>query len=161
VRISRVSGTAIHRRQLLRLRALGAEFEVLGRAESHEVRRRFAEQFVDPAELPSVIPALLARALDGRCFAFDRVLRPDGSSHPTRAVSSLRWLTADFREPRCHRFEPYPNLPALAIVATSLEEAWAASWPGVIVSFETRRALVVTLDYERIHCDLGGRSPYR
>jgi hypothetical protein len=156
-----VTGSVIHRQQLLRLRALGAEFEVLGRARSAEVQRRFAEQFVDPAELSSVIPALLARTLDGRCFAFDRVLRPDGSSHPARSVSSLRWLTADYREPRCHRLEPYPALPALTIVASSLEESWAAAWPGVLVSFETRRALVVTLDYERIHCDLGGRSPYR
>jgi hypothetical protein len=53
------------------------------------------------------------------------------------------------------------SLPALDLRVASLEEGWATSWPGMLVSLSAGRALVVTLDYELIHFDLRGSAPYR
>jgi len=49
------------------------------------------------------------------------------------------------------RLERRARLPALDIVVIGMDDAWAASWPGLFVNFEAGRAFVVTVDYEEIH----------
>lgn len=88
--------------------------------------------------------------------------------HPERTRRArergcLRWLTAGKVGARCVRFERRARLPALEIAVDTLDEAWATSWPGVLVDFDAGRALVITVDYEELRCDLqpSGQTPYR
>ena len=68
-----------------------------------------------------------------------------------------------FEGGRCIRFERRPRLPALDIDLATIDDTWAASWPGVFVRFDAGRAVVITLDYEEIRCDMraGRGTPYR
>jgi hypothetical protein len=44
-----------------------------------------------------------------------------------------------------------------------MDDVWAASWPGLFVSFDAGRALAVSIDYEVLRSDLRvpRASPYR
>jgi hypothetical protein len=54
------------------------------------------------------------------------------------------------------------DVPAVAVQLSTIDEAWATTWPGIFVRFELGRA-VVTPDYEVMRCDLAARgsTPYR
>jgi hypothetical protein len=148
----------VRREQLDRLRALGVDFRELDAGRTRALLRRFAEEFLDPD-----LGEPWARALSRwprRPVAFERFLRMD-CVKSVRPAGSLRWLVAEGRDARCHRFERDAGLPALDIFAPSLDESWAASWPGVFVNFAAGRAVVVTVDYARLHCELRKLSPYR
>ena len=152
-----LSAEALQQHRLHRLRQLGVVLAPLERAETQSLQRRFAEAFVDPLRQDEFLWALsLHRALEHHRF-----LRADGVRPLVPAGSALAWLSAGSTKTRCYRLEREPWLPAVHVVPGSLEEAWIGSWPGVFVSFDAARALVVTLDYERVYCDLRGRAPYR
>lgn len=61
------------------------------------------------------------------------------------------------------RFDRRPALPALEIELATIDDAWAASWPGAYVNFDAGRAVVITLDYEDVRCDVRAApaTPYR
>lgn len=152
-----MSAAALQRQRIERLRALGAVLVPLPLRETRALLRRFREAFVDPAQQDEH-----ARALEGgRAIEHQRFLRADSVRPLAPQGSSLAWLTSGSARMQCHRIEREPWLPAVHLVPGSVEETWVASWPGVFVSLDAGRALVVTLDYERIYCDLRGRSPYR
>jgi hypothetical protein len=148
----------VRRGQIDRLRTLGVAFRELDVGQTRAVVRRFAREFLDPDRSEPWLEAALRAPR--RPVAFERFLRDD-CVKSLRPAGSLRWLVAEGRDARCHRFERDAWLPALDIFAPSLDESWAASWPGVFVNFEAGRALVVTVDYARLHCDLRRLSPYR
>lgn len=151
-----MSAAALHRRRLDRLRRLGVSLAALGAGESRSLVRRFGEAFVDP-ERHAAFSAALDRA---RGVDFDLFLRPD-CVRPLPLGGSLAWLAGGAPAARCYRVEREAWLPAVEMVVGSMDEAWAGSWPGVFVSFAASRAVVVTLDYERVHCELRGRLAYR
>ena len=167
----RVDPRAARRAQVGRLTALGvALVEIpLGRARASpgSLLRRVPRSPSAPAELSAEL-AQPRGALD-----FDRWLRPEcvrRGEHGPR--SSLRggeagcvaWLLAGSADAApCVRFERRADLPALSIDLATLDDAWAASWPGLFVRFEVGRAVVITIDYEEIRCDVrtARATPYR
>jgi hypothetical protein len=118
--------------------------------------RRFVAEFGDPARAPE-LERPGARPID-----FERWLRHD-CIRPARVEGSLRWLRGGHEGGRCVRFERRRTLPALEIDLSTMEDAWATSWPGAFVNFDRARALVVSVDYEAFRCDLraGRATPYR
>lgn len=152
-----LSAEALQEQRIERLRALGVVLVPLPLRETRALQRRFREAFVDPSQQDEY-----ARVLEGgRAIEHQRFLRADSVRPLGPRGSSLAWLTSGSARTQCHRMEREPWLPAVHLVPGSVEETWVASWPGVFVSFDAGRALVVTLDYERIYCDLRGRTPYR
>jgi hypothetical protein len=152
-----MSTAGMHRRQIERLRRLGVALAPVDPQDQGALLRRFAEAFVDPAQRGAFAAALGgARPID-----YDRFVRPECVRAHAPCEGSLAWLSGGARAARCYRLERNPRLPAVNVVVRSIAEAWATSWPGMFVSFESGRALVVTLDYERIHCDLWTATPYR
>jgi hypothetical protein len=147
----------VHRRQIERLRRLGVDFHALSAAQKLATFRRFADAFVDPARREEFMAAV-ARP---RPIDYDRFVPPERVRSVPPAEGSLRWLAGGAGDARCLRMERRASLPALDILIASLDEVWATSWPGMLVSFPAGRALVVTLDYERIHCDVRSPAPYR
>jgi hypothetical protein len=169
----RVDPRAQRRSAVLRLEALGVAAVEVSAARSRALLARFVHEFVEPRHAAALgvelaRPRSLQRAID-----FDRWLRPD-CVRRQGVGGCVRWLLAGASgrsgqqgsEPartECVRFERAAELPALAIDLTTLEDAWAASWPGVFVSFDAGRAVVVTLDYEEVRCDVRAAraTPYR
>lgn len=133
------------------------EYSTLAPAEKRALLVRFADVFVDPSRRQDFLAALgSSRPID-----YDRFLRVEHVRVLPPAGGSLSWLAARERGARCHRLERQIALPALDLRVASLEERWAASWPGMLLSLPAGRALVVTLDYELIHFELRGSTPYR
>ncbi|AKT42744.1 hypothetical protein [Chondromyces crocatus] len=152
-----MSALSLQQQRLGQLRKLGAIFAPLGQEETRTFHRRFLESFVDPLRYEELVAALTRRrAIDHHRFLRADVVR--GGAPPQGAIA---WLTSGSPSTACIRIEREPWLPGLHLQPTSLEEIWLSSWPGVFVCFEAGRAILVTLDYERIYCTLGGRSPYR
>jgi hypothetical protein len=160
------------RAQVGRLTALGVGLVEIPPSRARALLDRFVREFLDPCRADE-----LSRELDrprgaARPLDYDRWVRPEcvRSEGPGRraslcggAVGCVAWLLAGSAAAPCVRFERSPDLPALAIDLATLDDTWAASWPGLFVSFEAGRAVVVTLDYEEIRCDVRapGASPYR
>ena len=149
---------AARRDELARLRALGVEVAEIGRAPSRVLFDRFVREFIAPEHHGPFLDDVKRRGLDD----LQRWIRQDCTLR-TKAEGCLAWLGPEPQLARCLRFEMRVELPALEITMATMEETWAASWPGVFVSFEVGRALVITVDYEVLRCDRGARrtSPYR
>jgi hypothetical protein len=149
---------AARRDELGRLRALGVEVAELGRATSRTLFDRFVREFIAPEHHGRFLDDVKRRGLDDlqRWMRHDCTLR-------TKAEGCLAWLGPETGLARCVRFEKRVEMPALEISLATMDETWAASWPGVFVSFEVGRALVITVDYEVLRCDRGAlrTSPYR
>jgi hypothetical protein len=140
-----------------RLRALNVHAAPLDTARTTALLRRFVEEFGDPD-----LGAELLAASPERAFHFERCMRPDRIV-PARAEGSVLWLGNGRAGAACVRFERRRCLPALVIDVATLQDAWAASWPGAFVNFACARALVVSVHYEAFRVDLRGRrdTPYR
>lgn len=149
---------AARRYELARLRALGVEVAELGAARSRGLFERFVREFVEPERIADFLREVRHQGLGD----LHRFLREDCTQR-TRGRGCLGWLWPAERAGRCVRFEKRVELPALEIAVATMDETWAASWPGVFVNFEAGRALVITVDYEVLRCDRGAmrRSPYR
>ena len=122
---------------------------------------RFIDEFIDPeraAELRALLDAFGARDLPSIWRAGCAPIAPG-----TDAGGCARWLASGRTPARCLRFERRASLPALEIDLATLDDTWAASWPGVFVSFAAGRAVMVTLDYEELRCHLRATpaTPYQ
>ena len=171
----RVDPRAVRRAQIDRLVALGVGLQEIPPPRARRLLDRFLDEFLDPRSAAELAAELSGPRGPARPLDFDRWLRPEctrrgehgrGSSLRSGAAGCVAWLLAgstDAPAVPCVRFERRPDLPALAIDLATLDDAWAASWPGLFVSFEVGRAVVITLDYEEIRCDLraAGATPYR
>lgn len=158
----RVDARAARRDQMERLEALGVVMAEIPGARSRPLFARFVQEFVDPARGARLVEEVGRPPAGERSFDFDRWLRPE-CLRRRGAGGCMRWLAAGAPLARCVRFERSAHLPALAIDLATVEDTWAASWPGVFVSFEAGRAVVVTLDYEEVRCDVRAPrgTPYR
>jgi hypothetical protein len=159
----RVDAEVARRDEVERLEALGVVLAEIPPAEARPLLARFVREFVDPARGAWLSAELGGARPSERAFDFDRWLRPECVRRVT-APGCVRWLASGVEDARCVRFERRAHLPALAIALATLDDAWAASWPGVFVSFDAGRAVVVTLDYEEVRCDVRaarGTTPYR
>ncbi|MFO0549714.1 MAG: hypothetical protein U0271_15080 [Polyangiaceae bacterium] len=141
------------RQQLTRLRQLGVRFAAVSLKRSREGLARAAQAFVEPEHVARVLGA---RA--GQRIAFERFVRTDvitwRGTHPP-----IEWLG---RGQTAVRFDRGVGQPALEIEVDTLRNDWLASWPGLYVVPDARRAVVVGIDYEILHCDASGSaSPYR
>jgi hypothetical protein len=159
----RVDARASQRDEVERLQALGVVLTEIPPARAREILARFVREFVDPARGDQLEEELGRAQRAERAFDFERWLRPECVRHRGGAPGCVRWLASRARGARCVRFERSTHLPALAIDLATLEDEWAASWPGVFVSFEAARAVVVTVDYEELRCDVRASrgAPYR
>ena len=137
-------------------------FVEIAPARARPLLARFIDEFIDPeraAELRALLDASGARDLP---FELARWLRPDRARRAD-AGGCARWLASGRTPARCLRFERRASLPALEIDLATLDDTWAASWPGVFVSFAAGRAVMVTLDYEELRCHLRATpaTPYQ
>ena len=158
----RVDASAARRGEVDRLATLGVTLAEIPQAAAGPLLARFVREFIDPMSRPALSEALTDAHLAGAAFDFDRWLRPD-CVRRVSAPGCIRWLASGAEGAHCVRFERRAYLPPLAIDPATLDDAWAASWPGVFVSFEAGRAVVVTLDYEEVRCDVRATrgTPYR
>lgn len=161
----RVDPRAARRDEIGRLEALGVVMSDISPARARSLLTRFVAEFVDPSCGADLTAELMRPGSAERTFDMDRWLRPDctrrgGSREGTGCV---RWLRMGLEGGRCFRFERRPHLPALSIDLDTMDDTWAASWPGVFVRFDVGRVVVITIDYEEIRCDVraGRGTPYR
>lgn len=165
----RVDPRAARRDAVERLLGLGVTLAEIPAARSRHLLARFVDEFVDPERAPALTAEISGSHLvPRRPLDFDRWLRPECVRRGRVAADGcVRWLRegigASQPAPPCIRFERAADLPALAVDLSTLDDTWAASWPGLFVSFEAARAVAVTLDYEEIRCDLhpARGTPYR
>ncbi len=162
----RVDPRVLRREALDRLAALGVASAEISPAVARSLLARFVRDFVDPTRRAALEAKLATPPTPPVEIDFDHWLRPE-CVHPRGVVGCLRWLregVANGPAPvRCVRFERTPGLPPLSLELATMDDTWAASWPGVFVSFATARAVVVTLDYEEVRCDVRAArgTPYR
>jgi hypothetical protein len=149
------------RRELSRLRALSVKVTELSAAASREAFGRFAAQFVASEKAQQLVLTMEELPSVFREVDYGRWLRADARS--VVAEPGMRWLSRGRRGAVCVRFDRWAGLPGVRIGLDRMRDEWALSWPGVFVSFEARRALSVSIDYEVTCCDLSalGGSPYR
>lgn len=152
----------VRRREVERLEELGVAFVEISPARARPLLGRFVDEFVDPERAPALRALLQASSPTAHALELGRWLRPDRTQR-AGPVGCARWLASGRTPARCLRFERRAYLPALDIDLATLDDAWAGSWPGIFVSFEVGRAVVVTLDYEELRCDVRGgpATPYR
>jgi hypothetical protein len=153
---------AVRRDEVERLQALGVTVSEVGRRASMGLFERFVREFVPPEDGARLHAEVKRRAAWGGALGLERWLRPDCTLLAS-AKGGMLWLARGDGAARCIRFERRPQMPALEIGLTTMDDAWAGLWPGAFVSFVAARALVVTLDYEVFRCDLRGghATPYR
>jgi hypothetical protein len=149
---------AARRYELARLRALGVEVTEVGRARTRALFDRFVREFIAPEHSARFFEDVRRRGFDD----LQRWMHHDFTSR-SAAQGCLGWLEARESLVPCVRFEKRADLPALEIALATMDETWAASWPGAFVNFDAGRALVITVDYEVLRCDrgMGRTSPYR
>ena len=149
---------AARRYELARLRALGVEVTEISRARTRAMFDRFVAEFIAPEDSARFFDDMRRRGLDD----LQRWMRHDVTRR-TAAQGCLSWLGSREHLAPCVRFEKRADLPALEIALATMDEIWAASWPGAFVNFDAGRALVITVDYEVLRCDRGAgpTSPYR
>lgn len=145
-----------------RLEDLGVVMTEISPVRALPLLRRFVEEFVDPLHAGALVDHFEGPSTDGRALELARWLRPD-RARTGGPIGCARWLAAGGARARCVRFERRARMPALEIDLATIEDAWAASWPGAFVNFDAGRAVVITLDYEDVRCDLRSapKTPYR
>jgi hypothetical protein len=151
----------LRRREISRLRALSVDVSELSVKRSRAALSTFVEQFVAPEQAAGFLAVVEAARASHREVDYARWMRQDG--RPPQRRPRLRWLSAGREGATCLRFDPRVVLQALRLSVDGMQDVWAFSWPGAYVSFDDRRAMVVSIDYEVTCCDLSaaGASPYR
>lgn len=143
--------------EITRLKRLGVRLKKMGAQSTRQYIQRFASEFVDPERNDEFIAVSALRPVDHvKWVRADR--RQEAPKH-----GAVEWLASGTARCVCLRLDRRPGLPALEVRLDTMNESWVSSWPGVYVRFMNSRALVVTLDYEVLQCDLrsGRGSPYR
>lgn len=158
----RVDPRESRRIEVDRLEELGVVMTEIAPSSAAKLLVRFVEEFVDPRDAGALLDHLEASHAEGRALEIARWIRPDRARRGG-PLGCARWLAAGRDRARCVRFERRVRMPALEIDLATLDDAWAASWPGVFVNFDAGRAVVITLDYEDVRCDVreGRSTPYR
>jgi hypothetical protein len=158
----KLDARAVQRGEIGRLRALRVKVAELGPARGRAVVERFAREFVDPERTGAYLEAIRRAGEHDIGIDHDRWLRPDCTA-PESGRGCLQWLTRGVRGARCVRFDRRARLPVVEIAIDTMQDAWAASWPGLFICFDAARALAVSLDYEVSGCDLRAMrsTPYR
>lgn len=148
--------------QIDRLDALGVVMSALPIPRARSLFARFVDEFVDSQRAAELIDRRGDPAGAHRGIELARWLRPDRTRRGG-PLGCVRWLAAGKASARGVRFDRRPSLPALEIDLATLDDTWAASWPGAYVNFDAGRAVVITLDYEDVRCDVRAASatPYR
>ena len=149
------------RSEVAKLRALGVALHELQPASAERVFDGFVRDFVDEDHKGAVRSAFDERRAH-KTLWLERYLRAD--TIRSRAERSLvSFLTRRGRDARIVRFDRRTGIPAIEIVASTLEDTWASSWPGLFVGADGTRAVVVTSDYAELRCATGtdGATPYR
>jgi hypothetical protein len=154
---------ALQRREIKRLRALRVKLAELTPARSRALFERFAGEFVGPERAPVYLDEVRRAGDRGLGIDHGRWLRPDCAVVLLGSAGCARWLAGGRRGARCVRFDRRAELPAVEIAIDTMDDVWAASWPGLFVSFDAGRALAVSIDYEVRCSDLRvpRASPYR
>lgn len=149
------------RRRIDRLRELSVDFEELSPEASRDAFERFADMFVGAPRARLFLVEVEGALAHHREVSFGKWLWE--GAPPPALKPRLGWLSDWLPGRSCVRLDRRVAFPALRIgVATMLDE-WAFSWPGAYASFETGRAMVVSLDHEVTCYDLAapGKTPYR
>jgi hypothetical protein len=148
--------------EIARLRALGVQLVELAEGPSRVLFERFVREFIDPERGERMVEATATRSPADVAFDFGQWVRPDCVRRP-KDRGCLAWLMHHGRHSQCVRFDRRPRLPAVKIAAATMDDAWAASWPGLFVNFDAGRAIAISIDYEEIRCDLRitTATPYR
>lgn len=82
---------------------------------------------------------------------FNEYLESSTIVEPTTAAEApLTWLCGQAGS--CYRFDQRAGTPALRLAFPSVPPAWASSWPGLFVDLDVRRALIISLDLDRLLC---------
>ncbi len=151
----------LRRRDVARLRLVSVEVQELSAKASREAMAELAQRFVEPDRVGAFLTVVEAARVSLREVAYGRWLREDG--RPPERRPRLSWLSGGRAGATCLRFDRRVVLPALRLGIDDMPDEWAFSWPGLYVSFEDRRAIVVSIDYEVTCCDLSApaASPYR
>ncbi len=90
----------------------------------------------------------------------ERALMPELSVVPA-PKDVVAWLCANEPSAWIARFDPR-HAAALELFASSVQNEWLSSWPGIYLSNDGKRLLCVSVDYERSLCDASPRAtPYR
>lgn len=149
------------RAELVRLRALGVALSELRPASATRVLERVIGDFVQEEQRAKLRAAWL-EAASQETVRLENLVRPDTIC--SRAERSLvSFLTRRGRDATLVRFDRRAGLPAIQIVASTFEDSWAGSWPGLYVGAEGTRIAVITRDYAELRCAtrLSGATPYR
>jgi hypothetical protein len=143
--------------EVARLRELRVRLKRLSSFATREHIRRFASEFVDPERNADFLAASVIGPID-----HVKWIRVDRSQNAPKQ-GTLEWLGSGTLGSVCLRLDRRPGLPGLELRLDTVDESWISSWPGVYIRFAAGRALVVTLDYEVLQCDLRAArgSPYR
>ena len=151
----------IHRRRISRLRDLSVEVHELSAGESREALIRFAHAFVGVGGAEAFLAAIEAARRSHGEIEYGKWLWQ--GSPPPELRPRFGWHSDWLPGRRCIRFDRRVSLSALRLSSYTIPDEWVLSWPGVYVSFETGRAIVVSLDYEVTCFDLSAppRPPYR
>lgn len=141
-----------------RLRQLGVHVRELTPASSTQIAARFLREFSSAERAGEALLALE----NGEALTFEKWLREDVMARDAPG-EHLAWLTARARGARCVRLSRRGNLPAVEIEVSTMEDAWAASWPGAFLQLDLGRAVIVNLDYEVLRLNLHPKhaTPYR
>jgi hypothetical protein len=147
-----------HFAEIDRLRQLGVRVRELNPASTTELAARFLREFSSTEQAGEALLALE----NGEALTFEKWLREDCTTRDATG-EHLAWLTARARGARCVRLSRRSDLPAVEIEVETMDDAWAASWPGAFLQLDLGRAVVVDLDYQIARLDLHPRhaAPYR
>lgn len=158
----KLDAKAVQRSEIGRLRALRVKIVEIAKARSQGLFERFAREFVDPERTARYLDEVRRASERDAGIDHSRWLRPDCTAAES-GRGCLQWLSGGQPGARCVRFDRRVRLPTFEIALDTMEDAWAASWPGLYVRFDLGRALAVSLDYETLRCDLRSlrSSPYR
>lgn len=151
----------IHRKQMSRLRDLAVDVEELSARDSREALSRFARAFMGVERSVTFLGEADATHATGREIDYGRWLWQ--GSPPPPLKPQLGWLSDWHPGTSCIRFDRRLIFPALRLSVTGMLDEWAFSWPGAYVSFDSGRAMLVSLDREVSCYELaaGGKPPYR
>lgn len=151
----------IHRQRLRRLRELAVEVKELSASQSQAALARFAAAFIGAERAEAFLGAVQAARESHRELDYGRWLWR--GEPPPALQPRFGWLS-DWRPGvSCVRFDLRVALTTVSLDTYGMLDEWAFSWPGVYVSFENQRAMLVSLEREVMCYDLlaPGKAPYR